>query len=59
MKRFSKVRVIDVLSGNVFDSISEASKFFNISSNMVRDRIYNRIKNDKFKDKFILKIYND
>jgi hypothetical protein len=57
--RFSKVMVIDILSGKVFNSISEASKYFNISHNMVRDRIYNRVKNDKFKNEFILKIYNN
>lgn len=56
---FSKVMVIDILSGKVFNSISEASKYFNISHNMVRDRIYNRVKNDKFKNEFILKIYNN
>lgn len=56
---FSNVKVFDVLSGTIFDSISEASKFFDISISMVRDRIYNRVKNDQFKDKFILKIYND
>lgn len=56
---FSRVMVIDLLSGKIFNSISEASKYFNISTTMVRDRIYNRIKNDRFKDKFILKIYND
>ena len=51
--------VIDILSGKVFNSISEAPKHFNISHNMVRDRIYNRVKNDKFKNEFILKIYNN
>ena len=56
---FSKVMVIDILSGKVFNSISEASKYFNISHNMVRDRIYNRVKNDKFKNEFILEIYNN
>ena len=56
---FSKVKVIDIISGTVFESISEAAKFFEISSGMVRDRVYNRIKNDRFKNEFILKIYND
>ena len=46
--------VIDILSGKVFNSISEASKYFNTSHNMVRDRIYNRVKNDNVEEVIVV-----
>lgn len=55
---FKPVKVIDTISGRIFNTISEASSELSISDNMVRDRIYKRIKNDKYKDKFNLEIYN-
>ena len=58
-KAFEKVKVIDIISGKVFDTIRDTAKHFNISENMVRDRIYDRVKNDKFKDNFLLKIYSE
>lgn len=58
-KAFEKVKVIDIISGKIFKTIKEAARYFDISDNMVRDRIYNRIKNDKFKDKFSLQIYSE
>lgn len=55
---FNKIQVVDLLSGKVFDSITETAKYFKISDGMVRDRIYNRIKNDKYNKEFILKVYS-
>lgn len=56
IKNVYSLRVKDLLSGREFGSVKEASEYFGISSSAVRDRIYNRVKNDKFKDKFILVI---
>lgn len=58
-KAFSSVKIIEEFSGLIFNSISDCSKHFKISSSMIRDRIYNRIKHDKLKDKYKFKIYND
>lgn len=58
-KAFEKVKVIDTISGKIFETIAETAKYFDISDSMVRDRIYNRIKNDKFKNKFSLQIYSE
>lgn len=55
---FKEVKVIDLISGKVFNTISETARYFNISDGMVRDRIYGRIKNDRYKKIFNLKIYN-
>ncbi|MEG2289606.1 MAG: GIY-YIG nuclease family protein [Clostridium sp.] len=55
---FKEVKVIDTISGVIFNSISECAKYFKISDSMVRDRIYGRIKNDKYKTKFNLQIYS-
>ena len=49
-KVFQKVRVHERISNMIFDSISETSKHFGVSDSFVRDRIYGRIKNDKYKD---------
>lgn len=51
------VKIIDKKSNKIFNSISETAKYFNISTSMVRDRIYGRIKKDKFKDIFDLCLY--
>lgn len=53
---FQRVSIKDTISGKTFESISQAAKYFNISQNMVRDRIYNRVKNDKYKNEFQLTI---
>lgn len=58
-KSFSKLQVIDMLSGRIFESISDTAKFFGISHSMVRDRIYNRVKRDKYSNDFKLQIYNN
>lgn len=54
---FKPVPVIDMISGKVFNTIEEAAREFNISSSMVRDRIYGRVKKDKYINEFCLKKY--
>jgi hypothetical protein len=43
-------KIIETISNKTFNNIEECSKYFNISTGEVRDRIYNRIKNDKYKN---------
>lgn len=52
------VSVIEKYSNKVFNSISDASIYFNLSTGFIRDRIYNRIKNDKYKDKYCFELYS-
>lgn len=42
------MKIIEIKDNRIFNSISEASKYYNISTSMIRDRIYNRVKDDKF-----------
>lgn len=46
------VTIKETISGKVFNSIEECAAYYNLSTGMVRDRVYKRIKNDKFKGKF-------
>lgn len=37
------MKIIELKTGLVFEKISECSKYFGISSNMIRDRVYGRV----------------
>lgn len=55
-KAFNNVRVVEMFSGLEFDSISETARHFGLTDSFIRDRIYNRIKKDKFADTYNFKI---
>lgn len=40
--------IIETYSGNTFSTITECSKYYGLSIDMIRNRVYGRIKNDKF-----------
>lgn len=42
------MKIIEINTKKVFKSISDASKYFDISTSMIRDRVYKRVKDDKF-----------
>ena len=48
--QFNKTQVIETFSGHCFNSITECAKFYNLSVSSIRDRLYKRIKNDKYKN---------
>lgn len=49
MSKYNRgMKVIEVNSGKIFDKITEASKYFNMSTTMIRDRVYGRVKDTKF-----------
>lgn len=52
------VAIIEKFSGKTFSSIEECAKYFNLSTGIIRDRINNRTKNDKYKDIYKFEIYN-
>lgn len=54
------IKIINKIDGKIYNSIAELKEKSNgkLSSNMIRDRIYKRIKTDKLKDKYDLEIYN-
>lgn len=52
------VPVIERKSGKTFPTIADCAKYFNLSHTCIRDRIYNRIKNDKYKDIYDFQILN-
>lgn len=53
------VHVIEKNRNFWFDSINDASSYFELSSGFIRDRIYNRIKNDKYSDRYCFEIYDN
>lgn len=53
-----KVSVREKFTNKIFDSIQSAATYFDVSTGFIRDRIYNRIKHDKFKDKYCFEIYS-
>lgn len=55
-KAFNNVAIVEKYSGMEFDSIAEASRHFNLTHNFIRDRIYSRVKRDKYVDKYDFKI---
>lgn len=55
-KAFNSVAIVEGYSGMEFDSISEASRHFNLTHNFIRDRIYGRVKRDKYADEYDFKI---
>lgn len=51
--------ILEEYSGIIYYSFEEASKALGISTGMIRDRAYGRIKNDKLKDKYKFTILNN
>lgn len=53
-----KIPIKETISGKNFESIQAAADYFGLSSSMIRDRIYHRIKNDKYKGIYNFEINN-
>ena len=53
------VPVIETFSNNVFESIEKCAKYFHLSTGVVRDRVYKRIKNDKYKNLYNFELLNN
>lgn len=51
------VKIIEKNTNKIFNSIEECPSYFNISSTSIRDRIYKRIKKDKYKDIYTFELY--
>lgn len=55
-KAFNKVIVVEAYSGMEFASIAEASRHFRLADSFIRDRIYGRVKRDRYADIYNFKI---
>lgn len=53
---YGKKKVIELNSQKIFPSIQACAEYFNLSTGEIRDRIYNRIKNDKYKNLYNFQI---
>ncbi len=51
-----KFKIINDITGKIYDSIEEASKDLGIATSSIRDRLYGRLKYDQFEDTIQLRI---